>query len=218
MPLLKIIPVFLLFVLMSCGQNKGNTLADPVNVNSSTPVITNSNLKWNSVQPLVIHLPQSRKATTELIVIRVIGDWNSAIGRTFLTYSYDSFDENLMDKNLLASANTSRVYFKTRGQWASISSNPSTLATTYFASLGNQLVDADIIFNGDWDFSYNDIIPVSSFDFESVLLHEVGHFIGLPHIPQSTDPMTIMRISIMAGETLRLLSNGDIGRITTLYR
>ena len=64
-----------------------------------------------------------------------------------------------------------------------------------------ELIHADIIMNyRDWDFS-TDNTPFT-YDFQSVVLHEIGHFIGLPHVFSTED--AVMYPSLNLGEVKRV--------------
>jgi len=56
-------------------------------------------------------------------------------------------------------------------------------------------------------------------DMESLALHELGHLLGLGHIPAAVDPYSIMNPSLLIGEGLanRRVSRGDIERIQKIY-
>ena len=66
----------------------------------------------------------------------------------------------------------------------------------------------EIVFNGNknWNFSTNP--PISGqIDFESVVLHELGHAHQLGHV---VDTNVVMHYSLSPGETQRSLSNEDL--------
>ena len=78
---------------------------------------------------------------------------------------------------------------------------------------GGELVDADISFNGvdyDWSVSTDE----NKVDYQSIVLHEVGHFIGLGH---SADPEAVMRADYDEGDIVRSLGADDRAGIAALY-
>jgi Matrixin/Carboxypeptidase regulatory-like domain len=50
-------------------------------------------------------------------------------------------------------------------------------------SFPGQVLEADILFNPAQQFSTESTLPANSLDFQSVLTHEIGHFLGLDHTP-----------------------------------
>ena len=98
----------------------------------------------------------------------------------------------------------------------------TVLAITTIASLDLRIVHADIIFNFDnhhfGDVDHPDLgYELLTMDFESVIIHEMGHYLGLRHIPVSEDPSSVMKSSISRGESRRNLSEQDAERIRRLY-
>jgi len=85
--------------------------------------------------------------------------------------------------------------------------------TTLSWQEGGQLVDADIAFNGidyNWTTSEEDV----QVDFQSIALHEVGHFLGLAH---STDSEAVMRVDYEEGQLVRTLGADDRAGVAALY-
>ena len=83
----------------------------------------------------------------------------------------------------------------------------------------NRIINADIIFNEEfYNFAYTDPVFVTQIDFESSLLHELGHFLGLKHINKDDDPNSIMNPSLSKGQIKRTLSEQDKATIRSLYR
>jgi len=56
-------------------------------------------------------------------------------------------------------------------------------------------------------------------DMQSLALHELGHFLGLSHVDEDMDSVSIMNPSLFIGEglTSRKMSRGDIERIQAIY-
>ena len=54
---------------------------------------------------------------------------------------------------------------------------------------------------------------------QSLAIHELGHLLGLAHVEEGVDPVSVMNPSLFIGEglTARKLSRGDITRIQTIY-
>lgn len=102
-----------------------------------------------------------------------------------------------------------------------ISGNSQPLARTDLgASFGSRLL---IRFNtsyswslGGYDASGESYLPEpDEFDFFSVLLHEIGHGIGIGHLPDNPD--AVMFPSFPSGETRRVLTIADINSVRALY-
>jgi Matrixin len=96
--------------------------------------------------------------------------------------------------------------------------SPNALAVTIttFNFLTGDILDADIIINGqNFQFFANpvDLTP-SRFDIRYVLLHENGHVAGLQHSP---DPAAVMFAFFSPGIVGHGLAQDDIDAITFLY-
>jgi len=66
-----------------------------------------------------------------------------------------------------------------------------------------EMVTRDLLFSGyDWNYSQNDP-TATQFDFESILLHELGHALGLGHV---IDESNVMHYAILNGQTRRSVS------------
>jgi hypothetical protein len=89
------------------------------------------------------------------------------------------------------------------------------LTNVAFNPVTGVIVDADIEVNGTEPLSISDELPQSGYDLQSILTHEVGHFLGLAH---SRDPNAVMRPTYNGGtESLRIPSDDDIAGICSIY-
>jgi hypothetical protein len=106
------------------------------------------------------------------------------------------------------------------------SSDPaSTLAltTVTFAVASGEIYDADIEVNGTKTISTSTPVPTSAYDLQSILTHEIGHFLGMAH---STEPCTsgsggdcpTMNPYYTTGtDAYRSLEADDVAGICTIY-
>jgi hypothetical protein len=95
-------------------------------------------------------------------------------------------------------------------------SNGSAIATTYWWSMGSQIIDADIVF---WDEAFKFFAGTSGcsggFYIEDIAAHEFGHALGLGHssLPEATMYPSVS--SCNAGN--RTLDADDIAGVRSLY-
>ena len=180
---------------------------------------------WNLSQfPLIINVPFELAEFGDQI--QAAGDkWSAALGfEAFVfdygipNYQYSSVREPLEDS-----------FFGIFGQelWELTDSKGndlehSVLAITTIASLDGTIVHADIVFNFDFH-SFGDVnnpergFELITVDFESVMIHELGHYLGLGHVSVAEDPDSVMKASLNRGEERRSLSIQDGERIRRLY-
>lgn len=95
-------------------------------------------------------------------------------------------------------------------------SSGSAIATTYWWSSGNRILDADIVF---WDGAYRFFTGSSGcsagFYVEDVATHEFGHALGLGHSQTPTATMYATTSSCNANN--RTLDADDIAGVRALY-
>lgn len=95
-------------------------------------------------------------------------------------------------------------------------SSGSAIATTYWWSSGNRIIDADIVF---WDGAYRFFTGssgcTSGFYVEDIATHEFGHALGLGH---SASPAATMYATTSSCNTNnRTLDADDIAGVRALY-
>ena len=110
--------------------------------------------------------------------------------------------------------------------WDKTSKPNYVLATTIWNNTSDysEIATADIRFNSQ-HYVIGDSLLVESeanrqvVDMQSLAIHELGHLLGLAHVEEGVDPVSVMNPSLFIGEglTARKLSRGDITRIQTIY-
>ncbi len=110
--------------------------------------------------------------------------------------------------------------------WDKTSKPTYVLATTIWNNTNSysEIATADIRFNSQ-HYVIGDSLLVESeankqvVDMQSLAIHELGHLLGLAHVDEEVDPVSVMNPSLFIGEglTSRKLSRSDIARIQTIY-
>ena len=144
------------------------------------------------------------------------GDLVEAIQKSFLTWqgvtcsSQEFYYSGITDDDLvgyrLGGPNLNTVLFQEEASsWQHPRDVAALTTVTFCREIGGaclfigQILDADVEFNGAYlRFSTSDPAPLTRFDVENSLTHELGHLLGFDH---STDPVATMYASAPPGET-----------------
>lgn len=208
-------------LLISCG-NKSKTN----HVSNAHEEETFESLRWNTSKfPLIIRVPECKKMGTngcdeyfngslELAAIeRAAETWNIAFGITVFKISLGG--SNLVLAKPQDYLQDDEFVLSFLNNWFD-GMNDRVLALTSYSYIDNEMIHADIIFNQD-RFSFVDgPAPQSDdVDIESVLVHELGHFLGFKHVDPSIE--SVMNPNLKSGEQKRGLTNKDIQSIESKY-
>ncbi|PYS53345.1 MAG: hypothetical protein DMG13_13110 [Acidobacteria bacterium] len=120
----------------------------------------------------------------------------------------------------------------TSSDWSALGVGSGVLAFTIFSwadrggpgvvdslgravSFAGQMTEADIAFNPAYEFSTEATVPSDKVDFQSVVTHEIGHFLGLDHSPIVAS--TMYWILDEGLSTPRTLWTDDIAGVSSIY-
>lgn len=208
--LLKSIPTYLLFAaafaLSSCSPQKQDDCGFVQNVYGQR-------ISWKSKKPVLLFLHSSLPVELRPAVYRAAATWEIQAGRKVFEISEDSSKLNAGPGRDQKNA----IYFHPK--WESDRSSEQGRTSVYWA--GDEIQEADIRINAA-DFSYYDKNPTvligsfarvtkpeavsTGYSFESLLLHEMGHFLGLKH---REDSGTVMATHLAAFENRTQLAASD---------
>lgn len=143
----------------------------------------------------------------------VVAMWNGQMSRARVTGITNSAVPVVSGDHINAVVFTNNIFGQSFGQ--------GTLAVTYYRTMGANLTEADVLFNKNQQFdSYRGPLQFGSNgyaigDIRRVLLHELGHGLGLDHPDSHGQQVDAVMNSIVSNR--ETLSADDVRGIQSLY-
>tara|TARA_B100001094_G_C18175534_1_gene797658 strand:+ start:1444 stop:2301 length:858 start_codon:yes stop_codon:yes gene_type:complete len=203
-------------------RNSGNPdMNDP----SSTLYAIHATEGWTRI-PISFRFASNLSESQKIHLFAAMKRWEWATGKILFDY-YGEHDKQGDDfTDLYSSLNDNINGHYLDYNWSKTKKPVYVLATTIWnnSRRASQINTADIRFNTQ-NYIIGDSLEISAtddkevVDMQSLALHELGHFLGLAHVDESVDNLSIMNPSLYIGEglTSRTLSREDIQRIQTIY-
>ena len=211
------------FSLISCNSGE---VEDSLFENQGSGVITKA--LWNDASlPLQIEVSNQFSAGEITSVSSSLDEWDNAFnGAQFFSASLPSVADPKHATLESYRDNTLGVYIVESGDPLaddSLDVQQALAVTQFYAMVDSingesfyRIIHADIFVNDRlYDFSVNP--DPSKYDFPSVIVHEMGHLLGLGHIAFG-EGESVMNPSISMSTEKRSLFNIDDNSITDLYQ
>lgn len=163
-------------------------------------------VSWGSNVPVVMYIDSSVPSHFFEAIRIAAGRWNQVVGREILKIGGWTNGAGQPSQD---GANV--IYFL--NSWEPDRSNEQARTTVYWA--GNRIYEADIRVNAsDFKFFWGPESVPGRVDIESLMIHELGHVLGLAH---TTTPQSVMATSLASATLRRSLSQLDQNSIGCEY-
>lgn len=129
--------------------------------------------------------------------------WNSVVVAQFSTPA------GLAAKN--GSDRFNNIIWLSGGSWMHLPEQLAVTTTSYYTA-NNEIFDADMEMNNNVRWSDN--LAATTYDVESVVLHEAGHFLGLNHTSSAN---AVMYADVNLAESKRVLTGLDTTDVCNVY-
>lgn len=212
---IKIIIRFIMFVLLgaavtSCAPKKSEDCGFVQNVYGQR-------ISWKTTAPIQLYIATSVPAELRPAIYRAAATWEQSTGRKV----FEVIEENSSQASSPGRDKKNGIYFLS--QWESDRKSEQGRTSVYWA--GDEIQEADIRINSQ-DFSYYDqnrtqqVKAVSNntsagYNFEALVLHELGHFLGLKHRENGG---TVMAKELGAYTDRIKLSSNDVESVQCEYK
>lgn len=164
-------------------------------------------ISWKSTQPVPIIIHESVPTYFYAAIDRAMKDWEDALGRpvfTVVTYGASS-------PAVAAQDGTNVIYWMST--WEDDRSSEQARTAVYWTN--GMIREADIKINAK-NYRFYDSVSTTSYDvhLESLLVHELGHVLGLQH--QDAYP-SVMSTTLAANVVRSKVSSKDVESISCEY-
>ncbi len=164
-------------------------------------------VSWNSNLPISIYVHESVPSEYVSAITSAMKTWEAALGgrKLFEVVGVVSGPATPQKDGV------SIIYFLST--WESNKTSEQARTTIYWQ--GEQIVEGDIRINAKNFSFFTGATPVAaSVDFESLLIHELGHLLGLAHDNQNG---SVMNERLASGVLRRDIGSGDLSSVKCEY-
>lgn len=197
---LLILTSILIFTLVGCGPTPAPQQACNFVQNSDQQRVS-----WKGQLPIDIYVHESVPTNFIAPLLRAMARWELQTGHKLFRLAGTQSGPLSPSQD-----GQSVVYWYT--QWTQSSQSEQAQTTIYWQS--DRINEADIVVDGG-NFTYSENDPTAAeVDFESLMIHELGHVLGYKHI---TDQPSVMAPTLADGVERRTLESEDLSSFQCEY-
>lgn len=175
-------------------------------------------ISWKTTAAIPVYVGASVPAGLRPAIHRAAASWEQSLGRKV----FEVIEENSSQSSSPGRDKKNGIYFLS--QWESDRKSEQGRTSVYWA--GDEIQEADIRINSA-DFVYYDQNPQqlvrtttstkasAGYNFEALILHELGHFLGLKHRESGG---TVMAKELAAYTDRVALSSADVNSVQCEYK
>lgn len=207
-----------LFILLSLGVTLNACAPKKSDDCGFVQNVYGQRISWKTSAAIPLYINQSIPLSLRAAIYRAAASWEQSLGRKV----FEVIEENSAQNSAPGRDKKNGIYFLS--QWESDRKSEQGRTSVYWA--GDEIQEADIRINSK-DFAYYDqdryqLVRTATnstsagYNFEALILHELGHFLGLKHRDGSGG--TVMAKELAAYTNRVSLAQVDVNSVQCEYK
>jgi predicted Zn-dependent protease len=176
--------------------------------------VQNQNMQrvsWSHSLPVTIYLDSSVPLEFEPAIVSAVAKWN-AVGQSVMNRDFFNIGSGSPGSSRIEQDGYSKIYFL--NTWEA--NRPSEQARTTVYWMGSDIYESDMRVNHkNFDFFMSSRPDPAKVHLESLIIHELGHMLGLAHTAIAG---SVMKVSLENGLDRSIIGQPDINSIQCEYK
>lgn len=162
---------------------------------------------WVNEFPIKIHLSTTFPEEHKTAVLEAIDIWNLSLNKMIFTLSEERDRSQTPHKN-----NKNTIYWLNPWPY-----DIERIGSTFLHTIQNNIKEADIAINAqDYEISNENTIYIYQYNLRSLIVHELGHILGLDHNDESLS--SIMKTHLDPTTLYHQVGHIDIENLNCMYQ